>query len=236
MDVSHPAWESADGGSPNDQEAETNVDSWPWTITDTDLTQPSGFWNGAAIVHMDGYGWKASAGTVTSYTQGRLEFNPARWPFARFGIKPGTRYYLANKLAALDTAGEWFFDGSSLYLWALSGDNPSNHTIEAKRRLYAFNLSGRSFVNIRGFNIFASSIQTDTNSSHILLNGIRAKTPRNSMPPTGKTPTIPGSSLPDPTTRFRIAKLPIARATACGSSDFATKYTIVFSMILITGP
>ena len=77
---------------------------------------------------------------------------------------------------ALDSAGEWFYDSSTstLYLWAPGDGNPEGR-VEAKRRNHAFDLSNRSHIKIEGFNIFASSIVTNPDSHHIVMDVLNAK-------------------------------------------------------------
>jgi Right handed beta helix region len=177
-DLLRPTWGVAIGGTSN----ETHSFGSPidpaerWSITDPALNQPAGFWNGAFVTHMSNTGWYAQSGIVTSSTPGNITFSLIA---NRYGVGAGTRYYLWGKLAALDTAREWFYDPSvsSLYLWMPAADSPSSHTVEAKRRLYAFDLSGKSNINIGAFNIFASTITTDMNSSQILIDGINAVYP-----------------------------------------------------------
>jgi Right handed beta helix region len=177
-DLLRPTWGVAIGGTSD----ETHSFGSPidpaerWSITDPALNQPAGFWNGAFVTHMSNTGWYAQSGIVTSSTPGNITFSLIA---NRYGVGAGTRYYLWGKLAALDTAREWFYDPSvsSLYLWMPAGDSPSSHTVEAKRRLYAFDLSGKSNINIGAFNIFASTITTDMNSSQIVIDGINAAYP-----------------------------------------------------------
>ena len=74
-----------------------------------------------------------------------------------------SRYYFFNKYSLLDTEGEWFHDtqNNTLYLWLPEDANPENHQIEAKKRDYGFNLSKLSYIEIKGFRIFACNITTD---------------------------------------------------------------------------
>ncbi len=75
----------------------------------------------------------------------------------------GSRYYMFNKMSLLDAAGEWYHDKTAqlLYLWCPDNSNPSTHVVEGKAREYAFDLTGKSYITIKGFNLFACSITTD---------------------------------------------------------------------------
>ena len=86
-------------------------------------------------------------------------------------------YYLTGTFKALDSAGKWYRDPSTgkLYLWTPGSDDPSNHDVEVKARDYAFDLSGNSYITIRGVNIFAATIKTDQNSAHVTIDGINAQ-------------------------------------------------------------
>lgn len=174
-DLSNPTWAVASGGSSDGSHSfGSPIDpDERWTITDPALNQPAGFWNGALINHMSNYAIVAQSGIVTSYTPGSLTFSLLG---NRYGVGANVRYYLAGILGALDTAREWFFDPaiSTLYLWTPAEDNPSSHIVEAKRRMNAFDLSGKSNISIGAFNIFAAGIKSDTNSSRILVDGINA--------------------------------------------------------------
>ena len=174
-DLSNPTWAVATGGS-SDRSHPFGSPIDPnqrWTITDSALDQAAGFWNGAVINHLSNSGWTTQSGIVTSYTPGSLTFSLLS---NRYGVGKGTKYYLTGKLGALDTAREWFFDPgvSTLYLWTPVGDDPSSHVVEAKRRQYAFDLSGKSNITIGAFNIFAGGIKSDMSSSRITIDGINA--------------------------------------------------------------
>lgn len=74
-----------------------------------------------------------------------------------------SRYFIFNKLSLLNTPEEWFHDLTAgvLYLQAPANQNPNTLKVEAKKRELAFNLTSRSFITVKGFNLFACSITTD---------------------------------------------------------------------------
>jgi hypothetical protein len=76
----------------------------------------------------------------------------------------------------LNSSGQWYRDSSGvLHLWDPQSDNPSGHTVEVKRRQYAFDLSGVANTTITGINIFAATINTDWSSTNTTINAINAQ-------------------------------------------------------------
>lgn len=76
-----------------------------------------------------------------------------------------SRYWLWNDLSLLDTAGEWYHDADSglLYLWAPDGSSPEGR-VEVRARRFAFDLSSRSYITLRGFAVVAAGVTTDRDS------------------------------------------------------------------------
>jgi len=74
---------------------------------------------------------------------------------------------------ALDFPGEWFFDNNThtLSLWLPNSDSPTNHVIESKARLYAFNLQGKSYITISDLSIVAASVY-GPDTSYITLQNV----------------------------------------------------------------
>lgn len=126
------------------------------TIKDSDLIQAAGYWVGKTVWSVPGTGYKSYRSTITQSSVGSITFD--QMAIAAAG---GNSYYIAGNLEDLDSAGEWYYDSvtARLYLWAPGGVDPSTLTVEAKKRMYAFDLSSRSYINISGINIFASSIK-----------------------------------------------------------------------------
>jgi len=160
LDVSHPATASADRVSGG-------------TLYDSGL---SSGWDGAIIHIVPGQSWFGQIGKVTSSSAGKLTLSYSRMS-GKEGFETGDPYYLVGKFKALDAPTEWFRDGDgSLYLWDKNSDNPEGHTVEAKRRDYAFDLRGRSNIVVDGFNIFGASIASG-GSSGLKLNDLNVKYP-----------------------------------------------------------
>jgi hypothetical protein len=85
------------------------------------------------------------------------------------------RRWFCGALGLLDREGEWHYDASTttLYLWAPGGSAPVN--VEVKKRNFAFDLRGRSWITVRGISLFAATVITDASSRHVLLDRISAK-------------------------------------------------------------
>jgi uncharacterized protein (TIGR03437 family) len=191
LDVSHPTVAHWVGG--------THMEGTPdytGTINDPALpSRPADYWKGTTIhfnpLNTIGYdpnyrgaGWHWQTGTVVGSAAGKLSFTwtPVLYRDWQWGPQPNVPgpenpYYLTGKLDELDSGGEWFLEDTSsrLYLWTPSGDSPAQHMVEAKRRQYAFDLRGRTFITIQGFKIFAAAINSNPQSAYLLLDGLNVQ-------------------------------------------------------------
>jgi parallel beta-helix repeat protein len=189
LDVSHPSLAVAGAnttGVPGTYSFLTE------TIYDTHLTQPAGYWIGATIHVESGAFWVYEAATITNYTRavingvsyGVITYQSSFNYPTYYTDQPGNVYYItgdpyftAGQFQNLDSAGEFYRDPTTgkVYLWTPAGDSPSSHVVEAKAREWAFDLSGDSYINIVGINIFAAGINSSSSSNHLLINGITAQ-------------------------------------------------------------
>ncbi len=94
----------------------------------------------------------------------------------------GNYYYLWGKLGALDYPGEWFRDGPAdnglLYLWTPDDSAPSTHIVEARKRLWAFDLRDTNYITIDGIRFFAATLRTGDYghyANHLLIQNIEAR-------------------------------------------------------------
>ncbi|HZN67639.1 MAG TPA: carbohydrate-binding protein [Tepidisphaeraceae bacterium] len=186
LNLSRPAKATADRISASSSSA---------TLYDSALTQSAGTWNGATIHIVPGQSWFAQTGKVTSSSGGKLTFSYSRMSDKETPTA-GDQYFLSGKFKALDAPTEWFRDpDGTLYLWTQRSDSPSGHTVEAKRRAYAFDLRGRSHFVIDGFNLFAATIASGS-SSGIKLNDLDVKYPGHFIGTAGReTPNDSGIYL-----------------------------------------
>jgi len=181
LDVSHPAYSTSESIQ-NTDEATGYFYPSTATLDDPNLPGGAGAWAGATIHIASGQGWVVQTGTVLNSAAGQLTFG---FEHATVYEDPasGNPYYLTGSFQALNGPGEWYRDPNTgqLYLWMPNSDDPSAHTIEAKDRQYAFELSGKSYIDVQGISIFAATIDTSATSTHITLNGITAQYVSQSM-------------------------------------------------------
>jgi hypothetical protein len=173
LDIIHPRKATADNISVT---SAAGTDPATATLTDADLTQAAGAWNGATIHLMPGHGWVGETGTVSSSAPGRLTIRYKPLDQKNQVPRAGDQYYLTGKFSALDAPGEWFYESSSkrLYLRTPSSDSPAAHAVEVKRRQYAFDLRDRSYIEVKGFNLFASTVVSSAASKQLRLAALNA--------------------------------------------------------------
>jgi uncharacterized protein (TIGR03437 family) len=164
-DLFHVNWAIAETGTTDSQLVDSHLPNIDWTGAKVHLLSGSDPWN-------------AQSATVTSSTSGSLTMSLDDADFSPY-IQPqsGGYYYLYRSLAALDKQGGWFYDSGKqvLYFWAPGGVDPNTLDVRAKRRQYAFDLSGRSNVNITNISLFGCGINMNASSANNTLEEIDAQ-------------------------------------------------------------
>lgn len=93
------------------------------------------------------------------------------------GLGWGSRYFVEQHPALLDSAGEWWFDPSTdrLYLWPPSPGNPGNQPIEISLRETGFDFQDRSHIIVQDldFEYFNGDVIQDQNWSWLKSVGNR---------------------------------------------------------------
>jgi hypothetical protein len=149
------------------------------SIVSSELSQPDGYWNGATIQAATWY--LSQTGKVATSTTGQINLTDLEDAGLCIGLKPTqTTFYLSGKLSELSTATEWYYDSptQTVYFYPPTGTLPTAGQVTARARNLAFDLSnagpGVSYTTISGLNIHASSIQTGTSSTGILIDDLHA--------------------------------------------------------------
>ncbi len=116
------------------------------TFSASGVTQSSGYWNGANC-RLRTNGWSFESPTVS--TQSGTTIVLAAAPYFD-SFTTGWGFYLDNKLAALDVAGEWYCDPASnkVYFYAPNGVNPNNLTVTGSTLDYGVN-SSSNYITVR---------------------------------------------------------------------------------------
>ncbi|HLL67678.1 MAG TPA: RICIN domain-containing protein [Micromonosporaceae bacterium] len=132
-----------------------------------------------AVAYFAG-GWVALSATVTggnvSASNKRINIS---FPKSDDHVYPGggniKQFRLVGKKAFLTANNQWYYDPAArqLFVRAPNGGVPSN--VVAKKRNYAFDLRGRSNINVTDIGMFAATITTDGSSSNNVLDGINGQ-------------------------------------------------------------
>jgi len=125
-------------------------------------------WKGGMLWGMNSRRWVAGTARIASSDGGTVVLE-GRGPF---GKKKGTgTAVLLGVPAALDAEREWCQAGGKLHFIPPRGVDPNKRLVEVTQRKWAFDLSGRSHVEVRGFKLFAASINTDK-ADNCVIDGI----------------------------------------------------------------
>lgn len=144
------------------------------SVSDTNLTQPAGYWLGARLTARNWF--VTETGTVTGSEPGTVTASSFQ---GCVSLSPNqtTSYFLSGKLETLGHSGEWFYQASShtLYAWMTNGDSPANHLVEAKQRNLGINLAGISYTDVTGIGVRGTAVQTSASSTHDAISGLTAQ-------------------------------------------------------------
>lgn len=145
------------------------------TATAAGLIAGTNHYQGARFSVLPGSMWLAIPATVTASSGNQFSlkfFNTESSTY--YHPIAGNPFYLEGTKNLLDYPGEWFLDSASgtLYLITPNQDSPGAHTVEAKKRDIAFDLSGKSYITIKNLSIFAGRIVTDSGSANNTLDSL----------------------------------------------------------------
>jgi len=141
---------------------------------------PDDYFKGATIWVAADRIWSTWTDRVTGYSsrEKKLLFDmPAVVVDGTWPIKPTVGvFYLVGKKELLDSPGEWYYDAGNktLYLWAPKGDNPNGHLVAAKKRMLAFDLKGKRYIQLVGIGVEGATLDME-NSEYCLVERMRAR-------------------------------------------------------------
>jgi hypothetical protein len=183
-------WAKADKGSRygrmvSSELARTGAD-WTGALAHLNIAHQYWTWTRNVLSHQAG----SNAFTYATDCRGALVEGhydePTGW---RAGLWEDDYFYLSGKLEALDSPTEWFLDeaGRRLYLWADDGGDPSGRRVEYKKRAYAFDARSVEYVELRGFEFFATTFRF-RKSNHCAVEDCRLLFPTYSRRITDRDP------------------------------------------------
>ena len=124
--------------------------------------EQKGYWKGGIYVGGHNAAWAWQSALITSSKKGQISVgNRTRtWWFPIDGHYSAemSEGFITNHINALDSPGEWHIQDHKLYIWMPNGDSPASHTVEAKKRMLAFDLTNKKNIYIFGLEIFAASV------------------------------------------------------------------------------
>jgi hypothetical protein len=141
---------------------------------------PAGDWTGATVFTVPGDEWVSWTRKVGKYDQPTrtITFDTPIGMGDQSPTDPraGSPYYLRGALGLLDAPGEWFYDQAAgkLYLRPPADADPSSLRIEVKTRALAFNLSGRSYVQVQNLRILGAAMGMDS-AQHCTIDGVHVR-------------------------------------------------------------
>ena len=144
------------------------------SITHSALNKPDNYWAGATVI-VKGW-WSTQSVKITSSKGSTIYFDKLPWSDQYTNPAAGGKYMIAGVKGELDRQKEWYYDESAsmLYLWAPDGVDPDDLIVEAKKRKYAVDLTGRSSIHIEGINTIGGSITTK-DGNYNMIKGIDAQ-------------------------------------------------------------
>jgi hypothetical protein len=169
LDILHPTMAYAAAGTTG-----TLSGTLTCKVVDPNLNQPTNYWKGAVIHINTGPQWIYETAVITSSSPGTLTYT-STFGSDKYVATPGNPYFLSGPSVALDSPGEYYANGTNAYLWTPASDNPALHTVEAKKRTWALDLSNRRYISVKGISIFAAGILTNSSSNNITLDSLSAK-------------------------------------------------------------
>ena len=173
----HEYWWAADGGSDAtscdpvtnpDPDCDSGTRSYTQLTDRTNDNEPAGIeagnltsvgnLTGGTLVAIDTIsGHYIYRRTINSHdvSSGRITVDEKCSFDGKVGLGWGSKYYIENLPALIDSPGEWWYDvtNSRLYLWPRVPGNPASQDIEISRRDVGFVLSDRSYITLNNLNI-----------------------------------------------------------------------------------
>lgn len=128
----------ADGSPPNSY----TVTATPSGISSEDVL------GSQLTCHPDDWSWYTY--DITAYDGTYITLDNS---IAGPSLSSNKRYYLSNRLSYVDTAQEWYSDGSTVYYYSSDAADPDTHSMEVVIYEYCFDISGYDGFTVQNIDI-----------------------------------------------------------------------------------
>lgn len=143
-------------------------------ITDDELVEPDGYWDGGMVRMQSGLNWYNVTATIMSYADHTLQLTKhSIGDGSDYNEVPGNTYYIYNHKNTLDSEGEWYFDSANGKMFFWSESDPNLAEMTARSKDYVFDLSDVEYVNITHINMQGAAVKSTRKTSHINLDWVR---------------------------------------------------------------
>lgn len=92
--------------------------------------------------------WALESRTVTNSTNTNTTLALSSAPYYAYAMQVGSGIFLTDNLAYLDEAGEWYSDGSTLYVYSPDGTSPSDNIVRVSVVDDVIDITNQSYIEI----------------------------------------------------------------------------------------
>lgn len=111
------------------------------SLSDAELPSYPNFTGGEVVVRPEA--WVINRENITSHSGQTLNFSSLNYE-----PHNGDGYFIQNHINTLDAFGEWYYDGSKLYVFFGAGNNPSNYTVKLSTLNQLVRIVSRYYITI----------------------------------------------------------------------------------------
>lgn len=141
-------------------------------VSDTDLNQEEGYWNGATVIGLSGAGYALQMGKVTSSEPGVLNLGEkSRWWFVADDGHKTDYFYITNHINTVDKAGEWHIEDGKIYIIPPEGETAETLVLEQKIRQVVVDLSESKFIRLEGIDTYGGGMKMNNSEMCMLRDG-----------------------------------------------------------------
>jgi len=136
-----------------------NVDSHVsnTSITDSDLNSAITNWTGAKIV-LRTNGYVLDRCTITNHSGSTLSYSNLG---SNLEATNGYYYFIQDDLRTLDQFGEWYYNGTTLYVY-FGSNSPTNYTVNVPSLNRLFDVASHysSYITVKNLSLVGANVET----------------------------------------------------------------------------